>query len=203
MSEILTLPLETILHILSHFDDVINHINVSSALNRQELHEDYQYYPYRKKTKIAIKYRKIKNIKEISDLDYVYDMLINKKKNTYSLYLSGCKYINDVSTLGNVHTLNLSGCEKVSDVSALGNIHTLDLSHTNVIDVSMLGNVHTLDLSDTNVSDVSALGNVYKLDLSRTNINDVSELGNVHTLYLWDCENVMDYSMLKNKKLYY
>jgi hypothetical protein len=80
MSEILILPEETILHILSHFDNVVDHINTASALNRQELHEDYQYYTYRKQIIIEVKNKNIIDIKEISDLDYIYNMLIHKKK---------------------------------------------------------------------------------------------------------------------------
>jgi hypothetical protein len=99
MSEILTLPLEYILHILTYFDDVRDHINVSSALNRQELHEEYQYYTYRKKINIIIK-TDIENIKEIEDLKYIYNILTNKQNNTYSIdicntngsKISGLKY---------------------------------------------------------------------------------------------------------------
>jgi hypothetical protein len=201
----LTLPLESILHILSHLDDVIDHINTALALNRQELHEDYQYYPYRKQTKIEIKNKGIKNIKEISDLGHMYDILINKKNNTYYLRLSFCKNINDVSMLGNVYYLVLSFSKNINDVSMLGNVYKLVLSGCKKVnDVSMLGNVYTLDLwGCENIHNVSTLGNIYKLDLSHTNISDVSELGNVHTLYLWDCDNINDVSMLKNKKLYY
>ena len=69
------------------------------------------------------------------------------------------------SKLGQVYTLRLSYCENVHDVSALGGVHTLDLSHCrNVTDVSALGRVHTLYLySCVNVRDVSVLSSVPKL----------------------------------------
>jgi hypothetical protein len=46
----------------------------------------------------------------------------------YTLNISGCDGIRDVSALGNVHTLSMRYCDEIRDVSALGNVHTLDIS---------------------------------------------------------------------------
>jgi len=52
----------------------------------------------------------------------------------------------------NVYTLNLSSCSGITDVSMLGNVHTLNLSHCyEIVDVSMLGNVDTLILPVVNI----------------------------------------------------
>lgn len=84
MSEILQLPLEYTLHILTHFDDVRGHINITSSLNCMDLLEEYQYYTYRKNINIKIK-TDIENIKEIEDLKYINNILTNKQNNTYCI----------------------------------------------------------------------------------------------------------------------
>ncbi len=46
----------------------------------------------------------------------------------YSLDISWCNEITDVSMLGNLHTLIINNCYEITDVSMLGNLHTLDIS---------------------------------------------------------------------------
>ena len=112
----------------------------------------------------------------------------------YSLDLSDCAEVVDVSALGRVHSLNLTYCKYVVDVSALGRVHSLNLSYcTGVVDVSALGGVHSLDLwGCTRVVDVSALGSVHSLDLTGcTRVVDVSALGRVYSLNLEGCTNII------------
>jgi hypothetical protein len=117
----------------------------------------------------------------------------------HTLILSHCKYLMDVSCLGNIHTLDLSHCSAVWDVSALSRVHTLRLSFCySLEDVSSLINVTNLNLSHcTFIEDVSMLGNVYQLDLSFcTSVTDVSALSKVTVLNLCGCSGVDNVSSL-------
>jgi hypothetical protein len=120
--------------------------------------------------------------------------------NLYSLHMTNCENLVDVSGLGGVHTLNLVNCHLITDVSALGKA-TLSLQWCSIlVDVSALGNVHTLDLTACDgITNISALGNVHTLYLTECKgITDISALGNVHTLDLTGCDGITDISALGN-----
>ncbi len=124
----------------------------------------------------------------------------------YSLDISWCQNITDVSMLGNLHTLNMWFCNKITDVSMLGNLHTLNMSAcNNITDISMLGNLHTLDISYCfRFTDVSMLGNLHTLRMwSCYQITDVSMLCNLHTLNIRYCEDIEKYPEPNNIVKYY
>lgn len=115
------------------------------------------------------------------------------------LNLSCSVSITDVSFLDDVFSINLSNCKNISDVSNLGKVSILDLSCTNVSDVSALGGVFKLILRHCkNISNVSNLGKVHILDLSDNHNIDVSNLGNINTLYLNSCRNIIGLNNLIN-----
>ena len=103
-------------------------------------------------------------------------------KHLYSLDMSGCRHINDVSMLGILHTLNISSTS-VIDVSMLGKLHSLNISNTMVTDVSALGGLHTLLARNTPLKDVSMLGKLHTLDISGHYIIDSHMLTTVCKLY--------------------
>ena len=124
--------------------------------------------------------------------------MINKQ---LFINLKHCCNLPNLSILKNVYSVNLSFCNELKDVSMLDNsIHTLDLRHCkNLVDVSMLGKINTLKLADCHsIIDFSKLNNNKILDLSRTKITDVSNLKNVKMLNLSGCIHITDISELKN-----
>ena len=121
-----------------------------------------KYINYKLNKKYSLKY-----YHDVLFRNKVLHKIFNPNKQLY-LNLEDCRYITDVSVLGNVHTLDLSRCSNITDVTALGNVYTLKLNYCdNITDVSGLGNVHTLDLRNClNITNVSALENVHTLYLS-------------------------------------
>lgn len=123
----------------------------------------------------------------------------------YSINLSYCRLITNVSNLSTVTKLNLAHCIRITDVSMLGNCFELNLTACEEIsDVNNLGNVHTLILTKCHkITDISGLGKKnYYLDLRQChNVYDVSSLTNVHTLNLSYSTMVETiYGMLTNVK---
>jgi hypothetical protein len=135
--------------------------------------------------------------------DVLFRNLVKSKidRTSKQLYLNVCcsVIITDVSFLDDVFSINLSNCKNISDVSKLGKVYILDLSCTNVTDVNALDDVYNLNLQGCkNIRDVSNLGNVHILDLSNHDNINVSNLGNINTLYLNSCKNIIGINKLTN-----
>jgi len=139
------------------YTDLFSLSNTCSLLYKSKkylnykLNREYSLKYYKNKTFRTMVLEKIFNPQKQLYLDlseYVDDIrYVGHLGNVYSLNLSGCYYITDVSKLGNVHILDLSFCHEIIDVSALANVYFLNLGYCiNITDVSKLGNVHTLYL---------------------------------------------------------
>lgn len=113
----------------------------------------------------------------------------------YSLNLSKCENLVDISMLSHIYYLNLSGCIRITDVSSLGNVKILDLSHCiGIHDITPLISVSCLFLyncPNIQLEGVKNLSNIYELHVSRKNIVDLSLFSKISKLCLAYCHQII------------
>jgi hypothetical protein len=114
-------------------------------------------------------------------------------KKNYSLNLSHCYLITDISNLGRIQKLKLDFCRNITDISSLSKVPYLSLRGcTGITDFTSLGKYQKfLDLTGSEVTDVALLNfsTVYELVLSFcSEIRDVSCLTDVVRLTARNCE---------------
>lgn len=136
----------------------------------------------------------------------------------YSLCISGCTGITDLSPLRNIPVIDLSNCKMLSekspmDVTPLSNAYMLNLTNTAVHDVSPLVNVSVLNLKRcTSIKNLHVLADVEEIclvDIYREGLTKQEEVYNLKNVKVLDfgwwehLGNISQYGYATVFKLYY